>query len=142
MYNNSGANLEAIDLARRGKTKDAIKLFEAGSAYSRDAYSMSWYAICLAREGGKQDRARALAKAAVIKEFCNAELYLNLGRVCLMAEDKGAAVENFEQGLTLEPHNGTLMAEMRLLGMRRTPPIPFLARSNPLNRYLGRLSNN
>ena len=136
------ANLEAIYLAKRGETEVAIGLFEADSTYAHDATSMSWYAVCLARIGGRFNRAMALGKAAVLKEFCNPEMYLNLGRVCLMAGDKRGAVAAFKEGLVFEPGSSTIRAEIRLLGIRRVPPISFLRRSNPVNRFIGQVTGN
>ncbi len=66
-------------------------------------------------------------------------LYLNLGRAYLAAGMKKDAVESFRKGLLYGPGNAELKREMRLLGVRKTPPIEFLSRANVLNRIIGKL---
>lgn len=64
-------------------------------------------------------------------------LYLNLGRVFLAAGRKREAIENFNKGLQHDRSNIELKNEMRLLGTRGKTLVPFLSRSNPLNKYIG-----
>jgi tetratricopeptide (TPR) repeat protein len=73
------------------------------------------------------------------KEFFLPTLYLNLGRACLAADKRKDAYESFKKGLQIDKKNEALFNEMKRLGIRRKPPIPFLSRSNPLNKYLGKL---
>lgn len=63
--------------------------------------------------------------------------YLNLGRACLAAGKKKEAVENFNKGLKHDPYHAELRKEMQRLGVRKKPVVPYLSRSNPLNRLLG-----
>jgi tetratricopeptide (TPR) repeat protein len=48
-------------------------------------------------------------------------VYINLGRAYLAAGKRKDAVLSLEKGF----------------GMRKKPPVPFLNRSNPINKYLG-----
>jgi tetratricopeptide (TPR) repeat protein len=64
-------------------------------------------------------------------------LYLNLGRACLAAEKKKEAVENFVKGLNHDRGHLELKKEMKRLGTRKKPPVSFLSRSNPINKYFG-----
>jgi len=66
-------------------------------------------------------------------------LFLNLGRTFLFMGRKKDAVENFQKGLQYDRSNEELKKEMKLLGARTEPPLPFLSRSNPLNRLIGKL---
>lgn len=68
-------------------------------------------------------------------------LYLNLGRTFLAAGMKKEAVENFKKGLKHDRYHSELKKEMQLLGTRGKPPVPFLSRSNPLNKYIGKMLN-
>ena len=68
-------------------------------------------------------------------------LYLNLGRAFLVAGKKKEAVENFIKGLKHDRSNIELKKEMKLLGTRKDPFLPFLSRSNPINKYIGKLRN-
>jgi tetratricopeptide (TPR) repeat protein len=64
-------------------------------------------------------------------------LYLNLGRAFLAAGKKKVAIENFNQGLKHDRSHIELRKEMQLLGSRKKPLMPFLSRSNPINKYMG-----
>jgi tetratricopeptide (TPR) repeat protein len=66
-------------------------------------------------------------------------LYLNLGRACLAAGRKQEAIEAFTKGLKYDRSHRELKKELMLLGMRKPPVVPFLSRSNPINKYIGML---
>ncbi len=65
-----------------------------------------------------------------------AELYLNLARAYVAAGRRKLAVECLEKGLRFDRH-GEIRAELHSIGIRKKPPVPFLDRSNPINKYLG-----
>jgi tetratricopeptide (TPR) repeat protein len=73
------------------------------------------------------------------KEFFLPALYLNLGKAYLAADKKKDAYASFKRGLEIDKNNEALFNELKSLGIRRKPPLSFLNRSNPLNKYLGRL---
>lgn len=64
-------------------------------------------------------------------------LYLNLGRAFLIEGRKKDAVESFSKGLVYDRKHAELRREMKSLGVRKQPPLSFLSRSNPLNKYIG-----
>ncbi len=66
-------------------------------------------------------------------------LYMNLGKTCLAAGRKKEALEALQQALLMDHDNRELKIIMKELGIRKTPPIPFLERSNILNRYIGKM---
>jgi tetratricopeptide (TPR) repeat protein len=66
-------------------------------------------------------------------------LYLNLGRSYLVADRKKEAIECFSKGLTYDKGHRELKKELQLLGIRKRPAVPFLSRSNPINKYIGKL---
>jgi len=75
---------------------------------------------------------------ATIKEYPgNADLYLNLGQVYLLAGKIPQALEAFAQGLRAQPHDSTLREALDRFDRRSAPPIPLLKRSHRLNRWLG-----
>lgn len=76
------------------------------------------------------------------REFFNPVLYLNLGRAYLAAGNKEDAIETFHAGLIFDNENEDLLSEIRNLGKRRTHVIPFLKRSHPVNKYIGKLLHN
>ena len=68
--------------------------------------------------------------------------YLNLGRAYSAAGDKQNAVQAWMQGLEADPDNSELRAEIFGIGKRRKPMIPFLKRSNAVNKFAGRVLHN
>jgi tetratricopeptide (TPR) repeat protein len=68
-----------------------------------------------------------------------AELFLNLGKTYISAGKKRDALDAFEKGLKYENKNPELLAAVRSLGLRKRPPLPFLDRSNFINKYIGRI---
>ena len=73
------------------------------------------------------------------KEFFLPVLYLNLGKAYLAADKRKDAYESFKRGLEIDKNNEVLFNELKRLGIRKKPLLSFLSRSNPLNKYLGRL---
>jgi tetratricopeptide (TPR) repeat protein len=65
--------------------------------------------------------------------------YLNLGRAYLAAGKRKEAMDAFNAGLMIDGQQKDLLWETRKLGIRRKPPVPFLKRSNPINRYIGKM---
>ncbi len=63
--------------------------------------------------------------------------YLNLGRAYFAAKKKKEAVKAYQKGLTFDKENKDIIWEMKKLGMRKMPVIPYLKRSNPINKYIG-----
>lgn len=64
-------------------------------------------------------------------------LYLNLGRAYMAARKKRNAVEALRKGLQYDKRNGPILKELEGLGSRGKLIVPFLRRSNPINKYLG-----
>lgn len=64
-------------------------------------------------------------------------LYLNLGRAYVAARRKKDAIEALNKGLHYDKGNRVLKKELLLLGVRKKPVVPFLSRSNPINKYIG-----
>ncbi len=64
--------------------------------------------------------------------------YYNLSKAYSAAGKKKEARETLRRGLSYSPGNNHMMKELRSLGMRSDKPaLPFLRRSNPLNKYIG-----
>lgn len=68
-------------------------------------------------------------------------VYLNLGRAYIAAGKKKDAIETFQQGLKYDGRNSELLKELQALGKRKKPFLPFLERSNTLNKCLGMILN-
>lgn len=80
-----------------------------------------------------------LCRHALKMEFYQPESYVNLARVCLMADRRREAWRAVDHGLAVDDDHPELLALRRELGARRPPVLRLLSRRNPINRLLGRL---
>jgi len=64
------------------------------------------------------------------------ELYLNLGRAYVAANMINDAFCAYRKGLKYG-HHQDLVKELRACDRRSKPALPFLDRSNPINKYVG-----
>jgi tetratricopeptide (TPR) repeat protein len=76
-------------------------------------------------------------RSPVSREIFYPTFYLNLGRAYIAAGKKKDAVAAFQKGLSYDEENKDLLWEARKLGMRKSPVIPYLKRTNPINKYIG-----
>jgi hypothetical protein len=134
-------------LLKEGNQKDALRtLHDALAEHPFNPFLLSYYGCLEAIVNRNHDRGMEICKDAI--EILNEEIpfgraafypvfYLNLGRACLAAGNKREATEAFRKGLDADREDPDLLWEVKRLGSRRKPVIPFLRRSNPLNRYVG-----
>jgi tetratricopeptide (TPR) repeat protein len=78
-------------------------------------------------------------KSSIGEEHFHPVLYLNLGRAYLAAGKRKEAFDTFRKGLGYDSYNKELLNELSKLGVRTRPVIPFLKRSHPVNKYIGKL---
>jgi tetratricopeptide (TPR) repeat protein len=134
---------------RNGRRKEAYGiLLQAGAVYPDHPIILS-YLGWLQAVVDKRYRSgiAACRKAFVLFKTSDPQsaarvypiLYHNLGMTFLAAGRKKDAVESFQKGLRYDRHHGEIKKEMKLLGIRKNPPIAFLSRSNLLNRIIGKL---
>jgi len=129
---------ETKRLLRRKNFKNALVLLEDAVAhYPEDPFVLSYYGYTLAQVEKQGDKGVLFCKKAIEvlhktvplgKDAILPTFYLNLGRAYVST-----------LGLKIDPRNNDLIWELKKLGTRRKPPIPFLSRSNPLNKYLGKI---
>lgn len=122
------------ELLSQGDINGAITCFRRGAENNFRAHS--WVAYCLALETGDTEIASSICLGAVRSDPKDSEIYLNLGRIYLLGGKKKAAIRIFRLGLR-NGRNDLITTELVKLGIRRPPPIRFLKRENPLNKYLG-----
>lgn len=138
---------EIQQLLRRGNGKTALNtLRDAIEKFPADPYLLSYYGCLIAViENRTKEGVRICENAIKLlntsmpfgSEFFYPVFYLNLGRAYLKDKKKKAAVQAFQEGLKNDPENRDLLWEMKKIGTRDKPPLPFLARSNPINKYIG-----
>lgn len=125
-----------LEALANGDTLSALVCFEKAIKIEDLPIIRSAYAFCIAKERGLFSKAISLCEEAIEKDAGNAEHYLNLGRILLLSNRKAEAVKVFRKGLNYEL-NHEIVNELNKLGLRKPPIIPFLKRSNPINKYLG-----
>ena len=99
---------------------------------------MSYYGLCWAMCMKKSEESVLLCRTAVEKDFINPELFCNLGRVYLLRNDRGKAYMAFQKGLSMDKRNKSILNELKKMGTRKSPVIPFLNRNNIINFLLGK----
>ena len=98
---------------------------------------LSYLGCAVARTGARTSEGLALCEQAVQVEFYQPENYVNLARTHLLAGRRLSALRAVEQGLRVDPEDQRLHELLHRIQLRRTPVLPFLARSNPINKYVG-----
>jgi tetratricopeptide (TPR) repeat protein len=129
-----------------GHRKEAMALFEAAIEIERrrscarpQARYLSYYGLCLAVELNELHEALRYCREAATLESFNPDIRCNLGRVLLRAGRRREAHRCFMRGLRLESDHAPTLRALSIMGIRRRPILPFLARENPINVFLGRL---
>lgn len=127
-------------LERNHKSREAVVALErAHRLKPSDPRYASYYGLSLACSTNRLRDAEALCAQAVTVEFCRPELFHNLGRVRLLLGDRQGAHSAFNQGLSIDRNDERIQREIAKLGVRKRPPIAFLSRRHPLNKYIGLL---
>jgi len=115
----------------------------AGLAGIEKALSLNdnkgWYSYlgyCVARERGQVSRGADLCMISLEHDPNNPEHYLNLGKIRLLSGNRAEALRILREGVA-RGENAEIMAVLNEFGKRKSPVIPFLPRSNPLNKFLG-----
>lgn len=114
----------------------ALSCFEQAAYLERTPLKCSYLAYCLAKVRSQYPDAISLCKEALDEDSENPLHYLHLGRIYVMAGQRNKALSILRQGLKCED-NSALLRELTLLGERKHPVFKSLARSHPLNKFLG-----
>lgn len=105
-------------------------------AAARSPLALSAYALCQAEVEGNFKISVNTCHDAIRKDPKNPEHYFRQGRILLLAGRKKDALWVMRMGLRHGKHKG-IIDTLAAFGIRRTPPLNFLARSNVINKYLG-----
>jgi hypothetical protein len=131
-----------IELCRQGEWNDGLfflgKIAEAGRTDVPGIY-YSYLGYGIARCQKRTEEGLKLCRHGVKLQFYEPDNYVNLARTALLANERGEAVQAVRKGLKVDHNNLELQALYRELGIRQSPVLPFLARSNPLNLVLGKI---
>ncbi len=140
---------EARKLIKRKKLKNALEMVEDAIAlFPDDPFVLSLHgylraAVLKQYREGKEECKTALSmydkKQLVGGEYYLHFFYLNLGRVFLLTGDRDIGIQYLRKGLERDKGNSDIINELIQLGVRKRPFLPFLSRSNFLNRFLGKM---
>lgn len=150
---------DSTPTATQSRSEDAELLFKAGLRYlekhqlkkakaafkrahelrPRDSRYMSYLGLCLAQVDREMWDAMKLCKQAIKAESYRPELFLNLGRVYLLCGDRWNAHAAFDRGLGVDDEHPELGREIAMMGVRKPPPVRFLDRKHPINRFAGKM---
>lgn len=107
----------------------------------REVDNPAWYSYlgyCIARERGQVAKGLEMCQVSLAQEPDNPDHYLNMGKVLLLAGDTRGAIGLFRRGE--QRWGGAVFGlQLKSLGVRAAPVIPFLGRGNPVNKFLGLL---
>ncbi len=98
---------------------------------------LSWFGLAIALVRRTYKPAIDLCRRAIELEFYDGDHYANLARVYVAAGNRKKAIETIEDGLRKIPDHDYMLKVRASLGIRATPSVPFLDRTNPINVSLG-----
>lgn len=130
---------KGYEFFQKGETLAALYNFE--KSYSLDSSNLlckSFVALLMATERGQLGKATDIMEEIAGKDLPEPLIYLNLGRLYLLAGKKIEAIEIIRKGLTYGPLPEAVEL-LEDLGSRKKPFIPSLPRSNFINKYIGLL---
>jgi tetratricopeptide (TPR) repeat protein len=131
---------EGLGHYRRGDAVEAHACFErAHRRAPADPRIMSWYGLTLVLVEKNSSLGIVLCDQALRTSGPEPELLLNQARAHLALGQRDYAVKTIARGLAAWPLDPSLKVAQACMGWRRRAVIPFLSRSNPLNRWLGKL---
>jgi tetratricopeptide (TPR) repeat protein len=129
-----------IRLLRDKSYAGALAYFRRAHELERNnPYFLSYFGLSLALAERKWADAERLCESALPLKRNQAQLYLNLAEVCLLAGKRRDAVETLEVGLQHASRDVRLRRMSESLGVRTQSVLSFLDRRHPLNRALGRI---
>jgi tetratricopeptide (TPR) repeat protein len=99
---------------------------------------LSYLGLATAHAERRFSDAEQLCRRAIEAEYHRPEHYYNIGEVYVLAGRKRDAIKSFQQALSWNPSYEAAHDALRKLGVRRAPVVPVLARSHPLNVFLGK----
>jgi tetratricopeptide (TPR) repeat protein len=114
----------------------ALVCFEQSMQEEKTPLCCSYLAFCLAKARGQLAEAISLCEQTLENDPENTTHYLNLGRILMLAGQRGKAIKTFRQGLKLGASD-EIVQELNEAGTRKHPPFPSLQRGHILNRMCG-----
>ena len=132
---------KGLAMLKRGYPSDAVDFLEEAMRKGlKGSACYSWLGLAYARSGRQIiSKAEELCLKAIKMDFYWPQYYLNLSEVYLIWGKKDKAIRALEAGLKIDKNNDAILNELHRMGIRRNPVIPSLSRTNPINKYLGKI---
>jgi predicted Zn-dependent protease len=138
-----------VFLRKRNNRKAYEVLKGAVELYPEDPHLLTYYGSLASIVDKKHNEGVAACRRAIRivkerlpfgKEDVLPAFYVNLARAYSGGGDRQGAINALYEGTRYEQKEGMIHRELIKFGVRRPPPIPFLRRGNPINRYIGKLT--
>jgi hypothetical protein len=138
---------EALSLLDEGLRRFEMQDIDAAHAHFERAHRragsdprvMSWYGVTLVLVEKNSNLGMLYCDQALRLAGPSPELLLNQARAYLALHQRERAVRAIQRGISAWPEHPALRLAQDAMGWRRRPVLPCFARSNPLNRWLGKL---
>lgn len=136
---------EGIRACRQGNWRAGLRLLtplaqQEAKAGTLPGFFYAYLGHAIARCEGRRHVGLELCRHAVELQPFQPVNHLNLARTYLLIGNRRLALRSLKKGLAIDSTHRELLELSREMGVRRRPPIPFLPRENPLNRWLGKLT--
>lgn len=128
----------ALEALESNSYIEALMLLEQANELQSSPMVSSYLAYCQAQVKREYSAAINLCNEALRDDPANADHYLNLGRIYILAGKRGNALHVFRRGIKLG-RNRQLMVELRKFDPRQPPVFSSLPRHHSLNRVAGKL---
>lgn len=129
---------KGLSALEQGHGLVALVHFESAAKISLTPTVASCLGYCMAKEYQQYQMGVTMCVSALKQEPDNALHYLNLARIQDLAGHRQKAISILRKGLRQRGHH-QVIAELRRLGLRKSPIFPHLSRDNPLNKYGGKI---
>lgn len=126
----------AMEAFAAGEIQSALAQLERALKIVDNPLMHSYLGYCIAKERGQVRKGRDLCLSSIELEPENPVHYLNLAKVYQVGGEKVEALAALRKGMAAGGSE-EIVALLETIGLRKPPPISFLSRDNPLNKYLG-----
>ncbi|MFZ0582625.1 MAG: tetratricopeptide repeat protein [Candidatus Acidiferrales bacterium] len=131
---------EGIELLKGGYHKNALPhLRRSVEMESSNPYYLSFLGVAISRSEKKWSEAVKLCETALQLKRKEMQMYLNLAEVYAAAGRRDSAIFTLDRAMENFGPNARLVKARSRVEKRRPPILPFLQRTNLLNRELGKL---
>ena len=129
---------QGLAYLKNGEPAKAVPCFEEMLLSSElSPLAHACLGLSMARAGKDLAKAESFCLEAVKQRPDMGEYYRSLAEVYLIQGKKKEAIAALNQGAVSDEGNSGLNRELKEFGIRKRPVIPFLPRSNFINKNLG-----